>query len=228
MRPLGERLVTAVDDLTRLRELIEATGRSGEQRLPPEPKLGDMLGVSRGKLRTLLKRVEEEGLIWRHVGKGTFVGPRDLSTETASPLPISLDDIMDARLVLEPQLAAQAALHSTGADVQALEACLVEMTTAQSLAMWRRLDERLHRLIAEASHNTLLLLLYDTLRTQSHGGLGTRIEAVFGAPTAAPTAASNGEHRRLVDAIRDHDPERAEQLMRDHIRSVRTKLFGLR
>ncbi|MBB6253209.1 FadR/GntR family transcriptional regulator [Nitrospirillum iridis] len=225
---MDERLVAAVDDLTRLRELIEATGRAGEQRLPPEPKLGEVLGVSRGKLRTLLKRVEDEGLIWRHVGKGTFIGPRDLSAETSSPLPISLNDIMDARLVLEPQLAAQAALHSTIADIQAMESCLAEMAGASSLAMWRRLDERLHRTIAESSHNTLLLLLYDTLRTQSQGGLGIRIEAVFGAPTAAPTEASNGEHRQLVEAIRNHDPERAEQCMRDHIRSVRTKLFGLR
>jgi DNA-binding FadR family transcriptional regulator len=228
MPALDERSVVAVDDLARLRELIEMTGRTGEQRLPPEPKLSELLGVSRGKLRTLLKRVEEEGLIWRHVGKGTFVGPRDLTAEAQSPLPISLGDIMDARLVLEPQLAAQAAIHSTAADLQAMDSCLAEMSAAQSLALWRRLDERLHRAIAEASHNMLLLLLYDTLRTQGRTSLDNRIDAVFGAAMATATAVSDGEHRVLVDAIRAHDPERAEQSMRDHLRSVRTKLFGLR
>ncbi|MEA1673215.1 FadR/GntR family transcriptional regulator [Nitrospirillum sp. BR 11163] len=217
-----------MDDLDRLRDLIEATGRTGEQRLPPEPKLGEVLGVSRGKLRTLLKRVEEEGLIWRHVGKGTFIGQRDLSAEAQTPLPISLGDIMEARLVLEPQLAAQAAIHSTAADLQAMDACLAEMSESRSLPLWRRLDERLHRTVAEASHNMLLLLLYDTLRAQGRPSLNSRIDAVYGTAATSATAASDVEHRSLVDAIRAHDPERAENCMHDHLRSVRTKLFGLR
>lgn len=217
----------AVDDLARLRELIEETGRSGEQRLPPEPKLSEVLGVSRGKLRTLLKRVEDEGLIWRHVGKGTFIGQRSLSAESVPPLPVSLGDIMDARLALEPQLAALAAIHSTAADLQAMEACLAEMVVAPSLSSWRMLDERLHRTIAEAGRNMLLLLLYDTLRAHGRASLDGRIEVVFGA-SATQTEASAGEHRQLVEAIRAHDPELAEQAMREHIRSVRTKLFGPR
>jgi DNA-binding FadR family transcriptional regulator len=215
------------DDLSRLRSLIHASLECGERRLPPEPKLSEALGVSRGKLRTLLKRVEGEGLIWRHVGKGTFVGPRELAAERSSPLSVSVNDLMDARLVLEPQLAAQAAIHSTGADIAELENSLAEMTVAQSLAPWKQLDERLHRTIAQAAHNQLLLLLYDTLRAEVRGSLDARIEAVFGAEPA-PKQETNNEHRLVVDAIKSHDPVRAEASMRDHLLAVRATLFGIR
>ena len=215
------------DDLTRLRTFIHTSLQSGERRLPPEPKLSEALGVSRGKLRTLLKQVEGEGLIWRHVGKGTFAGRRELAAERSEPLAVSVSELMDARLVLEPRLAAQAAIHSTAADIAELENCLAEMTTAQSLAPWKQQDERLHRAIAEATHNLLLLLLYDTLRAEARGSLDARIEAVFGAEPA-PKEKTNNEHRLLVEAIKSHDPEKAEGCMRDHLLAVRTTLFGIR
>lgn len=217
------------DDVARLRQYIESHVAGGEdRRLPPEPKLGDVLGVSRGRLRTVLKRLEDEGLIWRHVGKGTFIGPRPVKLGDDNwSSSISVDDLMDARLVLEPQLAAQAAVHATPADIAAMEQCLAEMAGAGPFMPWKRLDERLHRTLAEATHNVLLLLLYDTLRQQLRDNLDTRMEAVF-SPITGPRHDTDAEHRLLVDAVRLHDPTRAEQLMRDHLRSVRTRLFGLR
>lgn len=216
------------EDVARLREYIDGLERSGDSRLPPEPKLGERLGVSRSRLRTVLKRLEDEGMIWRHVGKGTFVGPRqltpDISTWSAS---ISVDDFFDARLLLEPQLAAQAAVHATPADVQSIENCLSEMATAPSFLHWKRADDKLHRVIAEATHNALLLMLYDMLRSQVKLGLEVRMEEVFGTPPG-PRTATEAEHHAFVEAIRTHNPERAEQAMRDHICSVRNSLFGLR
>lgn len=217
------------DDVTRLRAYIQArVAKGGDARLPPEPKLGEALGVSRGRLRTVLKRLEDEGLIWRHVGKGTFVGPRQVKPEDQSwSSSISVDDLMDARLVLEPQLAAQAAVHATPADIAAMAQCLADMASTVPFMPWKRLDERLHRTIAEATHNVLLLMLYDTLRQQLRVNLDARMEEVFDSITG-PRRTTDGEHRLLIDAIRAHNPTKAEQLMRDHLRSVRTTLFGLR
>ena len=217
------------DDVLRLREYIEGhVAKSGELRLPPEPKLSDALGVSRGRLRTMLKRLEDEGLIWRHVGKGTFVGPRQVQPDDGNWLSsISVDDIMDARLVLEPQLAAQAAVHATSADIAAMDQCLTDMASTKPFVPWKRLDEHLHRAIAESTHNALLLMLYDAMRVQVRVNLDARMEEVFTSQTG-PRHDTDGEHHLLVDAIRAHNPGKAEQLMREHLRSVRVKLFGLR
>jgi len=214
-------------DLARLRAMLDETAQRGEERLPPEPRLSEVLGVSRGRLRTLLKKLEEEGAIWRHVGKGTFIGPRQLVEGLVAQASFSVDAIMHARLVFEPQLAAEAAVHATAEDLKLMDACVEEMKLASSLLQWKRLDERLHRLIAQATHNALLLALYDTLRAQMKVTLDRRIEQVFGAEPG-PKDDTDSEHREVIDAIRDHDPLSAEAHMRQHVRSVRGKLFGLR
>jgi len=215
------------EDLVRLRSFIEEAAFGGNAQLPPEPKLAELLDVSRGRLRTLLKKLEDEGTIWRHVGKGTFVGPREL--DPASPKwfeGISLGDIMDARRVLEPQLAAQAAINARPTDIAALDRCMAEMEGVSSYLQWKRLDERLHRLIAEATHNSLLLLLYDTLRAQVRSGLDTRLQEVFGHENAPKD--TTDQHNAIVLAIKSGNPDRAEAEMREHLAHVRARLFGLR
>jgi len=222
--------MTLIDhDVARVRAYIcSQTGAAHDARLPPEPKLCETLGMSRGRLRTVLKRLESEGLIWRHVGKGTFIGQRQLQPDDASlAAAMSMDDLLDARLVLEPQLAAQAAIHATPVDIAALEQCFSEMERPEPFMHWKRLDERLHRVIAEATHNSLLLMLYDTMRSQLRLNLDARIEAVYSAMTG-PREDTDDEHRQLLDAIRAHNPDRAEQAMREHLRSVRIRLFGQR
>lgn len=215
------------DDLSRLRAYIDERIARGDLQLPPEPKLAEELAVTRGRVRTLLKRLEEEGAIWRHVGKGTFVGQRALDVASPEWLDdISLGDIMDARKALEPQLAAQAAIAARPADIQALERCLAEMTEASSYPQWKRLDERLHRLIAEATRNSLLLLLYDTLRTQGRASLDARLNEVF-ASQSAPSE-TDKQHSAIVAAIKSGDPDRAEKEMRTHLIKVRERLFGIR
>ncbi|WP_263588030.1 FadR/GntR family transcriptional regulator [Sphingopyxis sp. GC21] len=214
------------DDSVRLHALIEERGRGGVARLPAEPKLCEILGVSRSRLRTLLKRAEAEGLIWRHVGKGTFAGARPpIGTEAMRDLPVSVGDLFDARALIEPQLAAQAALHANPSDIAAMEVVLADMAATRSFAEWKRLDAKLHRLIAHATHNALLLLLYDTLHAPMRWGLDARLEEVFGAPPG-PRTAANADHSAVVAAISAHHPGKAEELMRDHIVSVRSFLFG--
>lgn len=157
--------MVAGDDLSRLRDYVDRIARSPSRRLPSEPKLSAELDVSRGRLRTLLKRLEAEGLIWRHVGKGTFVGPRRLTSDDRNWTDsVSVDAFFDARMLLEPQLAAHAALNATAADVVAMESCLADMAGAEAFVPWKQLDEKLHRIIAVATHNVLLLILYDTIR----------------------------------------------------------------
>jgi GntR family transcriptional regulator len=81
-----------------------ATGRHRPgERLPPEQELSARLGISRGTLRTALRRLEESGEIVRRQGSGTYVG-RSATT--------SLDEGLE-RLVSYSELARQ-----RGVDLQ--------------------------------------------------------------------------------------------------------------
>jgi DNA-binding GntR family transcriptional regulator len=73
MREGRSSLVDVAEDALR-RWLATGRHRSGE-RLPPEQELSARLGISRGTLRTALRRLEESGEIVRRQGSGTFVGP---------------------------------------------------------------------------------------------------------------------------------------------------------
>lgn len=221
-------LMLELDDATRLRKYIETLLQNGEQRLPPEPKLSEVIGCSRGRLRTLLKYLEDEGVIWRHVGKGTFIGPKQVSAgDDTIATEISVDGIIGARLALEPQLASYAAIYATPADIVLLDQCLQGMARAETFTEWRRLDEKLHRSIALATHNVLLLMLYDTLHTQVKDILEDRFQEIFG-NLSGPKETTDGEHKAIVDAIRGHNVTLAEQSMRLHLQSVRNHIFGLR
>lgn len=212
------------DDVQRVREFVEAVLRSDQRRLPPEAQLAEELGVTRARLRGILKRLEAEGLIWRHVGKGTFVGERSLTTALESlPEVLSPLEAFEARMVLEPQLAALAALRATPRNIEEMRDCLARMEKIGNWGDWAVWDERLHRLVAKAAGNTLLLALYDMVRESAPSGMRHRFQHVF-AP--GPRAGANQEHHAYVEAIADRDSRRAERLMAIHLQSIREALFG--
>ena len=62
--------------LTQLRAYLAQQDLHANAQLPPEREFCEVLGVSRGELRKALAVLEENGELWRHVGKGTFVGTR--------------------------------------------------------------------------------------------------------------------------------------------------------
>jgi DNA-binding FadR family transcriptional regulator len=211
------------DDVARVRAYIDARRREGHQRLPPEEKFAEEVGVARSRLRGILKRLESEGVIWRHVGKGTFIGERSMATalDSLSGL-ISPLEAFDARMVLEPQLAAQAAMNASPKEVQDMQECIHTMADLEKFDEWAVWDERLHRLVAKAAHNTLLLALYDTVRQSAPSGMTARINTVY---SGGPGKQNNIEHARYVEAIANRDPQGAEEAMRSHLKSVRARLF---
>ena len=71
-----EQMTDNLDPVARLRSYIADGGYTPGVRLPPERHLTDEFGMTRSTLRKALAALEREGVIWRHVGKGTFVADR--------------------------------------------------------------------------------------------------------------------------------------------------------
>jgi DNA-binding FadR family transcriptional regulator len=210
----------------RLRAYVDDAIRIRQERLLAEPKLSELLDIPRGRLRTHLKRLEQDGLIWRHVGKGTFVGPRTAQLADDRPsTSVSPSDVVEGRLLVEPLLAGKAAVHARQMDIETMERCLDEMDSAASFAAWKSGDDRLHRTIAGATQNPLLVILYDIVQGYGRDLIAGRMEQVLGL-NAAPVQNSNAQHTAIVAAIIAHDPEAAEAAMRDHLNAVSSLLFG--
>ena len=194
-------------------------------RLPPEREMCEILGVSRGELRKALATLEAEGQLWRHVGKGTFVGARRMEVLSLSDIDRATNpaEVMRTRLLIEPILAREAALHATQDHLDAMEACILRNRAAESWRQYETTDNEFHRLIAQATGNRLLLALFDALNAVRRAVAWGLLRP--GDHKPPQTHHSFEEHDRILAAIRLRDLDGAAQAMQSHLRAVQQKLL---
>ncbi len=213
-----------------LRLYVRDAGLRRGDRLPPERELAVILGLSRGALRTALARLKVRGEVWQRVGRGTFVGGQpgldgaavakaEQIFDTTQP-----DELLDARLVLEPQLAALAAERATDEDRARIVSLAKKGARQTGYGPSHRAGDAIHRAIAQAAHNELLLWMFDhlfTVRGAIHWGRYTRtvheqLEAEIWR-----------DHAEIADAILRRDAQAAGQLMQAHLLRIRERIRGL-
>ena len=203
--------------LTQLRALLANMDPTVATRLPPERRLVETLGLNRPALRKALAVLEAEGQIWRHVGKGTFVGTRPLNglgDVAAIARKTNPGEVMRTRALLEPEVAALAALTATPEHVAEMRLCLQRSRAAATWRQYEAWDNRLHRLIGEAAQNVLLLALLDMMRLRANR------------ERPAPDHHSFCEHEAIVEAIAERDRARARDAMRAHLLNVERHLLA--
>ncbi len=215
--------------LVQLQAYLAQMDMSGETRLPAERELCESLGVSRGDLRKALAVLEKDGRIWRHVGKGTFVGSGPIE-ETIGISEIagrtSPAEVMRARLIIEPEIAREAALHATSADIAAMRQSIAHTREAATWRQYENFDNLLHRQIAQASRNEVLLGLFDVLNAVRRTVVWGRLRSDGARP---PTDHhSFTDHERIVEAIIERDLAGAATAMRLHLQQVGQRLIPAR
>lgn len=212
--------------LTQLRAYLAQKGLPPSTRLPPERELAEILGVSRGDLRKALAILATQGELWRHVGKGTFMGARpvaELSPIAAIAEQTTPAEVMRARLVIEPELAREAALHATASDIAEMKLCVTGARGAETWRQYENWDNRLHRAIAEAAHNALLLAVFDTLNAVRRAVVWGRLRDDDPKPPADHH--SFAEHEAIIATIEERDLASAASRMRTHLRQVQVLLL---
>jgi DNA-binding FadR family transcriptional regulator len=132
-------------------------------------------------------------------------------------------EVMRARLVIEPEIARAAAFTATPAAISEMRLCLARSRQADTWRQYEGWDARLHRTIAEATQNSLLLGLFDTLNAVRRAVTWGRLRTAPVKPL--PSHHSFAEHDAIVDAIEHRDMTGAASAMRTHLRSVERKLL---
>lgn len=206
--------------------MISKGGYMTGDRLPSERDLVAKLGVSRRSLRKAFELLEAEGEVWRGVGQGTFVGQRHLLTD-ADVLAVarltSPEEVMQARLILEPSIAAMAARRASSDDLARVRHCLEKSRGVQVYEAYDLWDERFHTAVARAAQHRLLSTLYLTVnRLRAETSWGSLRRPVI---TGTRVERSIVEHEQILLALEDRDARKAEANMRKHLESVYRTLF---
>ncbi|MBO9396762.1 FadR family transcriptional regulator [Shimia sp. R9_2] len=206
----------------RVREQVLALIKSGEWaaqgKLPTERALADRFDVGRRHVRQALDALENEGLVWRKQGKGTFLGqPADPMGDLAAKITGETNalEVMEARLCIEPELAALCAHRITEDELARLRHLMqrqFEAGDAQATELW---DGAFHRLIAQCARNRPLLTAFALLDKIRSNATWVRIRAK--ARDGASLAVTHSEHLAIVDAIALGHADAARQAMRDHL-----------
>ena len=189
--------------------------------LPPERELMGRFGVSRSSIRDAIRSLEAVGLLEPRQGVGTIV--RHLSADAVvSPVASvllqkrkAIHELLDVRMIIEPPLAWRAALHASAGQIREMEAILKrqeEKLQRGELAIEE--DSNFHYTIALAADNGVMLKLVHVLmdllreaRERSMQAGGRQRKSLSG-------------HRRILAALKQHDPAAAEAAMRQHLLEI--------
>jgi DNA-binding GntR family transcriptional regulator len=191
-------------------------------------------GVSSTPVREALRRLEREGLVTIRPNRGAVVQAFDVQGAI---------NLYELRELLEAAAIRHAA-QAPAPDLSRAEALLAQMRPAAArrparpglrtagataaatgdgtLSSWQ-LDVEFHRALHDVGPNPLLAELAERTHRQIQA---VRARADLIAQTSRP-AQTVQEHEAILDAVRRHDADEAERLVRQHIRSVRDRVLDV-
>ena len=197
--------------------ILKGTMKPGH-RLPAERELVEHFQASRVSIREALKKIEASGLLKIKPGSGVFVSEvssKPISDSLASILriqKISISELTEARIILEPYIAKLAAEKITPEDLEKLEKNIHETSKiVDSNTPSPAQNIEFHSLVAAAAQNQVIALTMKTLldvvkemTLEITNNLQKRIEISRQAVTY---------HKKILKALREKNSQRVYELM---------------
>ena len=196
--------------------LIQETPYKAGDKLPTEKELCESTGAGRNTVREALKILASRNVLEIRQGAGTFVSEKQGIPD--DPLGFSMvndhvkltRDLLQVRIMLEPQIAALAAQRAKEHEIRELEEILEEMEAAMKKREdYSELDTKFHTKIAQCTHNIVMENLLPVI------GKGVAVFAREVAQTEYDRTWIS--HRKIFCYIRDHKPFEAEMEMQYHL-----------
>jgi DNA-binding FadR family transcriptional regulator len=194
-------------------------------RLPAERELCTKLEIARSTLRQALVALAQSGLLHatRGRGGGTFVAdPQPPAEPPSRALLAGWREVCDERMTVEVGVAVLAAERATPEALDALDRLVVAIDDLlEDFPAYRQVDIRFHVGLAEATSSPRLI----TAMTETQGAMSDLISMIAHPPEVLDSA--NGQHRRVLAAVRRHDEAAAAREMTEHLRGTEHVLAGL-
>lgn len=199
----------------RLRAQIRDGGLRAGQRLPGHRELADAFGVGLSSVREAISMLASEGLVETRAGRGTFVrrpqgaiaivsGGRELTRR-------EVEELIEARELLELQLVAMAAERASAPDVARLRRHVEAMAVADEAAAFAEADLALHLAIADAARNRFLRQAVEQIRGLMRQSMEVSFATLEHRSETAEVSVES--HRRLVEAIDAGRPDAAREVL---------------
>jgi DNA-binding FadR family transcriptional regulator len=213
----------------RVAEQISGLIRSGEfapgARLPAERDLAKQLGVSRPVVRESMIALEVAGLVEVRTGSGAYV--REKPEEAAMPPNpgASPSDLLNARMLIEGEVAEIAAENATPADLAAMAESIAQMTEDHDAGRpWHAADLAFHVAVASATGNAALAGVVDRLWQEQYAPVFSLLSQRVSLSENWPATLKG--HQDIYEAIRAGKPKPAKAAMRAHLGQVLEVLTG--
>lgn len=226
MEPLARPAALAPRIANAIRDEIEAGRFAPGARLPSEAAIAEAFGVSRPIVREAIAQLKADGLLITRKGSGAYVsdtpGGQVWRLPAQDGLAPTLAQLFELRMTVETASAELAARRRTAEDLAAIASALAAMRAPADFASAAAADVAFHRAIAVAAHNPCFPSLGDFV---GHQLLATRQAAWENAARyRGGSAAADGEHEAMVDAIRAQDPAAARQAAQRHLRGAAARM----
>lgn len=213
--------IKLVDNVLReLESMITGQLNPGDK-LPTEMELAERFAVGRSTIRESMTALVAKKLVTR-TNEGTFVSEH-VNECLVDPLNILIDmefgkikDLIQLREILELGTIRLAAENADENVIQNLERLEWQMKEPGITAEFmQKRDIEFHAEIAKASGNVVLMELLNALREVIAANIESK-DAMF-----LLAGNSNSMHREIIDAIKEHDSERAYNQMKKYFQFVR-------
>lgn len=212
-RKLYQQVAAAI-----MSSILSGKYKPGE-RLPSERDLAVAFKVSRPTIREAMIALEIRGLAESRHGSGIYITDQPPAQGAPGDLDIGAFELTEARRLFEGEAAALAATTITDEELDEMETIIAEMVNENARNQQGEMaDRRFHVAIARATRNTAITAVIENLWDMRYKSplcvyMLERARRVGVQPMI-------GEHRKILAALRKHDPKAARKAMRDHLAQV--------
>jgi GntR family transcriptional regulator, transcriptional repressor for pyruvate dehydrogenase complex len=220
----AERISQLIEE--QLKEAIIRHHYRAGDKLPSERELVNMFGASRSSIREAIRSLERSGfvVVKKGVQGGAFVLQKGDSTLMVNYLrdmmrlrQVSLDEILQARLIIEPEVAAAAAERATPEYVELLEEITRDQLKgfdSENPVMQFDRNPRFHRIIAEMTGNQVFIIIMQIL-LEIHAFRMNQFKL-----DEKTIRKITHQHDGIIEALKKKDKELAFEEMRKHVLAV--------